>query len=157
MIHAVLHLLLQPGPEISAEAVGRGCGSFPSSVSLVEILLDHLQEGQRDLAPRRLCRDDAERVSLVDEEGEGVAVAGVGEAVVAGEGEPLQALHRDVPEVALVRRLLRHHRRPTRHHRVYQLLLLPMPRHRSRSVGIRATKTTRKEGNKVWWCILCRR
>jgi hypothetical protein len=47
-------------PEISAEAVGRGGGRFPSGVSLVEILLDHLQEGQRDLTPSRLCRDDAE-------------------------------------------------------------------------------------------------
>ena len=48
-------------PEISAEAVGRRGCSFPSGVSLVEIILDHLQEGQRDLTPRRLGRNDTER------------------------------------------------------------------------------------------------
>ena len=46
-------------PEIPGEAVGRGGGGFPSGVSPVEILLDHLQEGEGDLAPRCLRRDDA--------------------------------------------------------------------------------------------------
>ncbi len=58
----------------------------------------------------------------MDEEVEGVGVAGVGEAVFAG-GELLQALRGDVPEVAGVRRVLRQHHRPSRHHRVYQLRL----------------------------------
>lgn len=77
-------------------------------------------------------------VALVEEEGEGVSVAGVGVAAVAG-GELLQALRRDVPEVARVRRVLRHHHRPPRHHRVdhrrrrrrrRRITALPLPRHR---------------------------
>lgn len=65
-----------------------------------------------------------------------MAVAGVGETAVAG-GELLQALRRDVPEVARVRRVLRHHQRPPRHHRVDHRrrprirTTLPLPRHPS--------------------------
>jgi hypothetical protein len=67
----------------------------------------------------KLERGDTGTVSIVDEEVEGVSVASVGEAVVPRR-QPLQALRRDVPEVAGVGRVLRHHHRAPRHHRVYQ-------------------------------------
>ena len=65
------------------------------------------------------ARDIDRTVSIGDEEVEGVGVAGVGEAVVPRR-QPVQALRGDVPEVARVGRVLRHHHRAPRHHRVDQ-------------------------------------
>lgn len=73
-------------------------------------------------------------VSVADEEVEGVAVAGVGEAVVPRR-QLVQALRGDVPEVARVGRVLRHRHRAPRHHGVDERPLRRL-RHRSQLSSI---------------------
>lgn len=63
----------------------------------------------------------------MDEEVEGVVVAGVGELVVRG-WQLLEALRGDRREVPGVLRVLRQHHRPPRHEAIYKPpLLLPFP------------------------------